>query len=86
MHVKRGVEERETSLALPRPGAGLKQDFEVLVKRLLPWNKDSHFVYHSVAALIGLFAVSTVSQKAASQSHAGDLAQVASHLEVGIPI
>ena len=38
------VEERETSLALLRPGAGLKQDFEVGVKSLLPWNKDPHFV------------------------------------------
>ena len=28
-----------------RPGAGLKQYFEVCVKRLLPWNKDPHFVW-----------------------------------------
>ena len=45
VHVKRGVEERETSLSLLRPIAGLKQDFEVWVKRLLPWNKDSHFAH-----------------------------------------
>ena len=37
-------EEWETSLALLQPGAGLKQSFEVWVKHLLPWNKDSHFV------------------------------------------
>ena len=35
----------ETSLALLRPGAGLKQDFEVGVKCLLPWNKDPHFAH-----------------------------------------
>ena len=42
VHVKRGVEERETSLALLRPDAGLKQYFEVGVKRLLSWNEDPH--------------------------------------------
>ena len=41
--MKIGVEEWETSLALLRPGAGLKQEFEVRVKCPLPWNKDPHF-------------------------------------------
>ena len=29
VHVKREVEDREKSLALLRPGSGIKQDFEV---------------------------------------------------------
>ena len=54
MHVKRRVEERETSLALLRPGAGLKQDFEVCVKRLLPQNKDPHFAGGALLHVTGM--------------------------------
>ena len=64
MHVKGGVKERETSLALLRPGAGLKQDFEVRVKCLLPWNEDPH-----IDTYLQILVHSTSSSSDSDRSH-----------------